>query len=729
MTCPRWAIAGIAVMLGAPDPAAGHVPLERQIAGVSRRIAEHPGDAALYLERGDLYRRQRDWARAIADLDRAAELDPSDPEVERLRGETYLESGRARDAEAALTRYLASLEAGDDDRDRRASAMVLLGKAARRLGRPADAAARFRQAVELAARPDPQIFLDCARAFADAGRQTAPDCLGHGLDRLEGAEPNAPAASAGGGAASVTRGPYLQRATPTGLVVRWRTDVATDSRVSWGDAPGNLTDFADDPARVTEHEVVVEGLLPATTYFYAVGTTGEILAGADASTFFVTSPPAGTQQPTRVWVIGDSGTANADARAVRDAYLAFTGSRYTDLWLMLGDNAYPSGTDAEYQAAVFATYPSLLRQTVLWPALGNHDGISADSSTQTGPYYDIFTLPAAGEAGGFPSGTEAYYSFDHANIHFICLDSEGSDRSVGGAMYNWLESDLAATTQEWIIAYWHHPPYTKGSHNSDTESKLVDMRTNILPLLEDGGVDLVFNGHSHSYERSFLIDGHYGVSTTFAAEMKIDGGDGRPGGDGAYNKAAGGRQGTVYCVAGSSGKLTSGPLNHPVMFHSVLTLGSVVLDVDGNRLDATFVDSTGAVDDTFTLIQGATQPWDDLGQGLAGTSGEPRLAGYGALIADETVNLILTNALPGGSTNLVIGFTAVNAPFKFGTLVPFPHITAAGLPIDGQGALAVPFPWLSGAPAGFELFYQYWLQDPAGPVGWAASNAVRSTAP
>ncbi len=81
------------------------------------------------------------------------------------------------------------------------------------------------------------------------------------------------------------------------------------------------------------------------------------------------------------------------AAAVRNAYLNFTGTRHTDLWLMLGDNAYESGTDLEYQNAVFNMYPTLLRQSVVWPTLGNHDGVTADSATQTGPYYDIFTLP------------------------------------------------------------------------------------------------------------------------------------------------------------------------------------------------------------------------------------------------------------------------------------------------------------------------------------------------
>ena len=248
----------------------------------------------------------------------------------------------------------------------------------------------------------------------------------------------------------VTRGPYLQRGTPTSIVIRWRTDQATDSRVSHGIAPGNLADTSDDSVVTTEHEVELTGLTPGTPYYYAVGTTGQALAGDDADHFFVTSPLAGTAMPLRVWVLGDSGKRNDDARAVRDAYLGFNGPAYTDTWLMLGDNAYNDGTDSEYQQAVFDMYPTVLRQTVLWSTLGNHD--DGNSDTQTGTYYDVFTLPKAAEAGGLASGTEAYYSFDFANIHFVCLDSHDTDNSPNGAMMTWLENDLAATTRTWIIA-------------------------------------------------------------------------------------------------------------------------------------------------------------------------------------------------------------------------------------------------------------------------------------
>ena len=310
-------------------------------------------------------------------------------------------------------------------------------------------------------------------------------------------------------------------------------------------------------------------------------------------------------------MLGDSGTANSNAQAVRNAYLNFTGATHTNLWLMLGDNAYENGTDSEYQAAVFNMYPTTLRQSVLWPALGNHDTAQSSNPPASLPYFAMFTLPAAAQAGGVASGTEKYYSFDYANIHFICLDSMTSDRSASGPMATWLRADLASTTRQWTIAFWHHPPYSKGSHDSDTDPILAQMRQNILPILEDAGVDLVLAGHSHSYERSFLIDSHYGLSSTFTNAMKKDGGSGRPDGTGAYNKAtlgSGSNEGAVYAVAGSSGQVSGGALNHQAMFISLNNLGSMVLDVNGNTLDAKFLRENGVIADYFRIVKGAVAP-------------------------------------------------------------------------------------------------------------------------
>jgi hypothetical protein len=417
------------------------------------------------------------------------------------------------------------------------------------------------------------------------------------------------AATAVAEAQSLSRGPYLQQGSENSVIVRWRTSSATNSRVRIGTALANpLPTVVDDGTSTAEHEVKVTGLAANTRYYYSVGSTTATLAGPDANHFFVTSPLPGAAKPTRVWVLGDAGTKDANQRAVRDAYYGFTGTRHTDLWLMLGDNAYNDGTDSEYQAAVFDMYPAMLRKSVLWSTLGNHDGHSADSGSQTGPYYDLFTFPKSGEAGGLASGTEAYYSFDYGNIHFICLDSYDTSRSATGAMATWARNDANATTRDWIIAFWHHPPYSKGSHDSDSESALREMRANFNPILEAAGVDLVLCGHSHSYERSFLLDGHYGDSSTFSSTHKVDGGSGRD--PAPYSKPSGtvANEGAVYVVAGSSGKISGGSLDHPAMFISLNNLGSMVIDVDGNRLDAKFIRENGSTADSFSIVKGGGTP-------------------------------------------------------------------------------------------------------------------------
>ena len=337
------------------------------------------------------------------------------------------------------------------------------------------------------------LFLPSSTA---AQAQTAPEITSGG--------PFTVAEGAVDEAQTVVRGPYLQSGTSSSVIIKWRTDEATDSVVRYGLDPDSLTLLASDSESTTEHAVQLTGLSADVKYFYSVGTSSVTLAGGDRDHFVVTAPVPGTAKPTRIWVIGDSGTANDFARAVRDAFLVFTGSRDPDLWIMLGDNAYDDGTDDEYQRAVFEIYPQVLPSTVLWPTLGNHDGHTADSATESGPYYDIFSLPRNGEAGGVASGTEAYYSFDYGNIHFIVLDSYETDRSPDGAMMTWLEADLAANDKEWIIAFWHHPPYSKGTGDSDTEEQSIELRQNAVPLLDRYGVDLVLAGHSHSYERSYL---------------------------------------------------------------------------------------------------------------------------------------------------------------------------------------------------------------------------------
>jgi len=126
-------------------------------------------------------------------------------------------------------------------------------------------------------------------------------------------------------------------------------------------------------------------------------------------------------------------------------------------------------------------------------------------------------------------------------------------------------------------------------------------------LLEQHGIDLVLCGHSHDFERSFLLHGHYGFSTNLQPGMILNHGNGREDQDGPYRKLLYGtnaNQGAVYVVAGASSRpLGIGTLDHPAMYISFAELGSLVLDVDGNRLDARYLSADGMIRDYFTIIK------------------------------------------------------------------------------------------------------------------------------
>lgn len=193
-----------------------------------------------------------------------------------------------------------------------------------------------------------------------------------------------------------------------------------------------------------------------------------------------------------------------------------------------------------------------------------------------------------------------------------------TSRAADGPMVQWLTSDLQANLQPWsACAFWHHPPYSKGSHDSDGEIEHIEMRANILPVLENYGVDLVLSGHSHNYERSWLLDGHYGHSTSLTSANKKGPGDGRENGDGPYYKTGAGmnpHQGAVYITAGSPGRQAAENWTTRHTISPWPGLGSLVVDVDGNRMDVQFLreastpDAAPVFDDYFSLIKGVPPP-------------------------------------------------------------------------------------------------------------------------
>ena len=227
------------------------------------------------------------------------------------------------------------------------------------------------------------------------------------------------------------RGPYLQKATSKSILIRWRTDALCRSRVYFGTSATNLDQKVTDSALVTEHKILLSGLQPYTRYFYSIGDVKHKLQG-DTGNYFYSLPAPGNTGTYRIAAFGDCGNNSINQRNVRDQLLAYLGKNYLNAWILLGDNTYPDGTDAEFQANFFNIYKdNLLKHYPLFPSPGNHDyhdiEFSAAVAQQTHEiaYYQNFSMPDSGEAGGVASLTPAFYSFDIGNIHFLSLDSYG----------------------------------------------------------------------------------------------------------------------------------------------------------------------------------------------------------------------------------------------------------------------------------------------------------------
>ncbi len=436
-------------------------------------------------------------------------------------------------------------------------------------------------------------------------------------------------------ALNVLRGPYLTLATPTSVTVHWRTDSLCNGAVRYGLSPNALVNTHASLNYVSDHVITLQNLQPNTKYFYAIGTSTSTLAG-DSTFCFFTMPTASPQyeSPVRFWAVGDMSKQTQQQLAVRDSYLKYKGSRTVHGWILLGDNAYNSGYDAEYQAGFFNYYQdSVLKNTVLWPVLGNHDygnNYTLRTTWQI-PYLDIFSLPHNAEAGGVPSGNERYYSMNYGNVHFVHLDSYGLE-PVNGNWYgladtqfspqvNWLRNDLQANQLPWVVVSYHHPPYCIGTHNSDLEGDLVALRSNLNPILERYNVDLVLNGHCHTYQRTQFIKGHYGLEPSFDTSLHVrqlsNGSyDGTPGSC-AYVKNSGSHlakdSGVIYLVIGSGGAVPQQPYatwpHNAMTYSNYADNGSLLLTVEGNRLDAEWIstDTLQPVKDRFTLFKNVGQ--------------------------------------------------------------------------------------------------------------------------
>lgn len=391
----------------------------------------------------------------------------------------------------------------------------------------------------------------------------------------------------------VKREPYMVMQTEHSITVKWQTPKKEKGSLEYGFFADNLDKTLKESDKTDTHSLTISDLEPCTKYFYKVNSSS-LKIDNNGRSFSTLCPNADFQ---RIWVIGDSGERGSGQGTVYKKMLDYIGNDYSklDMWLLLGDNAYGSGTQKQFNTALFEPYKEMVKRFVPWAVTGNHDA-------RRWAFYRIWNFPKNGESGGVASGSEKYYSIDNGNLHIVMLDSENPSRSKDGDMANWLRKDLAANKKPWVIVAFHTPPYTDGGHHSDDDfnsgGRMGDMRENFVPIFDEYGVDLVLNGHSHDYERSKLIINHLGKSNTFDPKKNIVE-DSKT----CYTKPLQRTKnsGTIYLVCGSSSKLDSAPLKHPALPFSFMKMGSVILEVTPTTLTAKFLTVFGKTEDQFTI--------------------------------------------------------------------------------------------------------------------------------
>ena len=475
--------------------------------------------------------------------------------------------------------------------------------------------------------------------------------------------PSAAFAGLPGASSLLTRAPYLTDTTTTSVQVNWATTTQNSGAVEYG-TPGNCTansvtapqGAAISVNGVTEYRnsVAVTGLTADTTYCYRITTGGANpvdLLGSDASPQFTTLQPATGSQPLTFDVFGDwgdttnsgnnNGSINANQAGV-DSQIASSGAKFA---IFTGDVAYPDGSETSYGdlnqtgpniSGVFGpSYWAVPGQKIpVYAVNGNHGLIQTfldnwpEPVTGASGVYSMVSYPSIDGSTpiSYPTG---YYAFSSGGVRFYVLDASWGDSNTGtatggacgtlrsckiyqvdhdahwtvsSAEYQWLAADLAAHPGGLKFAFFHFPLYSDDSAEpNDTFLDNTPGSSGTLEqLLHDNGVQLVFNGHAHDYQRNIATPG--GVTSYVT------------GGGGGSASAVGLNQCSTtdaYAVGWnySSGKGTScGAAPAPASDSQVYHFLKVA--VNGTTVTVTPADATGHTFDpmTYNFASDTTPP-------------------------------------------------------------------------------------------------------------------------
>jgi hypothetical protein len=290
----------------------------------------------------------------------------------------------------------------------------------------------------------------------------------------------------GGSGATLLREPYLQQLTSDSVIVVWKTNESAFSNVvefgttlSFGLSASSSSSDVCVSGFGCWNSVKLTGLQPETKYYYRISTNGTILREG-ANYFFET--PAVNDSSFSFFVMGDIGRNGGFQDQTASQILSLP--QKPVFGLFTGDLVYDDGEESNYDPNLMTPLKDVLINTPVWVVPGNHD-LRLDST----PYYRNWVMP----------GNESYYSFDFGNAHFIALNS-GTNGVIDLTQKNWLINDLSSHQgKQWIFVFLHHNGNTCDDGYKPDYSSIISL----YPIFNQYNVDLVFNGHKHTYERLY----------------------------------------------------------------------------------------------------------------------------------------------------------------------------------------------------------------------------------
>lgn len=355
--------------------------------------------------------------------------------------------------------------------------------------------------------------------------------------------------------------PYLQFVTQDGITVMWETSLPTSGKVRFGETDQFGEEFVEEGEK-TLHEVRLSGLKPQTGYFYKVTSTGgeQRVIESQLSSFQSANL---AETPFAFGVIADTQGNPTVCKALSDRMWM----QRPNFFIIPGDLVDTGPNKKHWTDHFFPGLNPIASRVAFFPVIGNHEQNAKF-------YYDYVSCP----------DPEYYYTFKYGNSQFFMIDSN-KECGPGSEQYNWLETELARSQAVWKFVSYHHPSYSSDEDDYGDmwhgKSEYGDRRLRSLSTLYDKyGVDIVWNGHIHSYERTWPL----------LADKPVE------------------RNGTIYMITGGGGGglETAGPIRP--YFQNNVKHGHhyCLVAINGKTLEFKAFDMEGRMFDYMKLDKNST---------------------------------------------------------------------------------------------------------------------------